>query len=307
MSKIFFKELNIPEPDYNLEVGSGLHGFQTGLMIERIEKLLLKEKPDWVLVYGDTNSTIAGALAASKLHIPIAHVEAGLRSFNRKMPEEINRILTDQISDILCAPTQTAMENLKNEGQAKRSYFTGDVMYDSILFYKEKINNNPHKYVIPDLPNSYYLSTIHRAENTDNIKNLKSIFDAFSLIDKNVLLPIHPRTRKVLTNNVNIPKNVIIIDPVGYLPMLKLVMEADKILTESGGLQKESYLLRKQCVTLRNETEWIETLHDNWNILVGVDVNRILEALKLKLNSFNQNGKFGYGDASEKIVSIINT
>ncbi len=305
MSNIFFHELNIPEPNYNLEVGSGLHGFQTGLILQRIEKVMIEEKPDWVLVYGDTNSTVAGALAASKLHIPIAHVEAGLRSFNRKMPEEINRIITDRISDLLFAPTQTAMMNLKNEGLIECSRLTGDIMYDSVLFYKERINDNPQLYTLTNLPSSYYLATIHRAENTDKIKNLKNIFDALSMLEKQVILPLHPRTRKIITKNFRVPENVKIMDPVGYLQMLKLIMDAEKVITDSGGLQKETYFLGKQCVTLRNETEWVETLHDNWNTLVGANKEKILKALNLKVTNISRDEKFGSGDAAQKIIELI--
>lgn len=307
MSEIFFRELNIPEPNYNLEVGSDLHGSQTGLILQRVEKLLIKEKPEWVLVYGDTNSTVAGALAASKLHISIAHVEAGLRSFNRKMPEEINRIITDKISDLLFAPTQTAMKHLQNEGLIEHSRFTGDVMYDSILFYKEKINKNPEQYTLSNLPADYYIATIHRAENTDKIENLKNIFEAFSLIKKNIILPIHPRTRKILKYKIKIPQNVIIINPVSYLQMLKLVMNSEKVLTDSGGLQKEAYFLKRQCITLRNETEWVETLHDNWNTLVGVHKEKIFEALNLRVKNGIQDNKFGSGKASKIIINNLIT
>ena len=227
MSKSF-RGIEYPHPDYNLEVGSGSHAVQTCKMLEGIETILLEEKPDWTLVYGDTNSTLAGALATTKLNIPLAHVEAGLRSFNRKMPEEINRIVTDRISDLLFAPTVTAMVNLEKEGLLAASCLTGDVMFDSTLFYKEKILKNPDLFKINGLPREYLLATVHRAENTDNINNLKNLFQAFSESRQAIVLPIHPRTRKIIANTIRLPDNVHIIDPVGYLQMLYLTMHAAK-------------------------------------------------------------------------------
>jgi len=305
MSDIFFEELNIPHPDYNLEVGSGSHAVQTGKMLEGIETILLEEKPDWTLVYGDTNSTLAGALATTKLNIPLAHVEAGLRSFNRKMPEEINRIVTDRISDLLFAPTVTAMVNLEKEGLLAASCLTGDVMFDSTLFYKEKILKNPDLFKINGLPRGYLLATIHRAENTDNINNLKNLFQAFSESRQAIVLPIHPRTRKIIANTIRLPENVHIIDPVGYLQMLYLTMHAGKVLTDSGGLQKEAYFLGKQCITLRTETEWVETLHDNWNTITGTDPDKIVEAIRSAAPSSSQHLSFGNGKAAEAIVEKL--
>jgi len=305
MSDIFFEELNIPHPDFNLEVGSASHAVQTGKMLEGIEAILLEEKPDWTLVYGDTNSTLAGALAATKLNIPLAHVEAGLRSFNRNMPEEINRIVTDRISDLLFAPTQTAMINLEKEGLLEASCLTGDVMFDSVLFYMEKILKNPDSFKINDLPQDYLLATVHRAENTDNIDNLKNLFQAFSESRQVIVLPIHPRTRKIIKNTILLPENVQIIDPVGYLQMLYLTMHAGKVLTDSGGLQKEAYFLGKQCITLRTETEWVETLHDNWNIITGTDPEKILKAIRSEVPSSSRNSSFGNGKASEAIVAKL--
>jgi UDP-GlcNAc3NAcA epimerase len=305
MSDIFFEELNIPHPDFNLEVGSGSHAVQTGKMLEGIEILLLEEKPDWTLVYGDTNSTLAGALASTKLNIPVAHVEAGLRSFNRKMPEEINRIVTDHISNLLFAPTPTAMMNLEKEGLLESSCQTGDVMLDSTLYYKEKILKNPDSYKIKDLPNEYLLATVHRAENTDNINNLKNIFKAFSEAGVPIVLPIHPRTRKSIANNIHISENVHLTDPVGYLQMLYLTMHSSKVLTDSGGLQKEAYFLGKQCITLRTETEWLETVHDNWNIVTGTDPDKIVEAIRADVPSSEQRPSFGDGKAAEAIVGRL--
>ena len=305
MSDIFFSQLHIPEPDYNLEVGSGSHATQTGLMLTGIEDVLLREKPDYTLVYGDTNSTIAGALAATKLHIPVAHVEAGLRSFNRLMPEEINRIVTDRISDILFAPTLTAIHNLKNEGLEKQTVFSGDVMYDSVLFYREMVVLGGEKYRTPSLPETYLLATIHRAENTDNPENIKNIFLAFSRIDQAIVLPVHPRTARLLKTEVSIPSNVIIIEPVGYLEMLYLTMHAGKVLTDSGGLQKEAYFLGRQCITMRTETEWIETLHDNWNIVTGPDPEKILHAVKSTIPLAPQRKDFGNGMSASVIAETL--
>ncbi|MHA1584630.1 MAG: non-hydrolyzing UDP-N-acetylglucosamine 2-epimerase, partial [Promethearchaeota archaeon] len=237
MSDLFFDELEIPKPDYNLGIGSGLHGAQTGKMLEKIEEVLIKEKPDCVLLYGDTNSTIAGALAAAKLHIPIAHVEAGLRSYNRRMPEEINRIATDSISDILFAPTITGLKNLKNEGLGNRSIFSGDVMYDSVLFYKGKIAKNNLEI---ETPEKFYLATIHRPANTDNLDNFKSIMKAFSTFNNEIIFPAHPRIKNIL-HNITIPENVKIIKPVGYLDILQLIMKSELVFTDSGGLQKECF------------------------------------------------------------------
>ena len=305
MSDVFFRELNIPIPDYNLEVGSGSHAVQTGLMLKGIENVLLKEKPDCTLVYGDTNSTLAGALASAKLHIPVAHIEAGLRSFNRAMPEEINRIVTDRISDLLFAPTQTAIVNLTREGLADIACFTGDVMYDSVLYYQEWIKRDPAKYKTAGIPGKYLLATIHRAENTDNIQNLKNIFLAFSRLNHEIVLPIHPRTRKILQTSMVLPENVHIIDPVGYLQMMKLTMDATKVLTDSGGLQKEAYFLNKQCITLRTETEWVETLHDQWNIITGSDPGTIEKAVESDLPEAPRRSGFGTGNSAEIIIGKL--
>ncbi len=302
MSKIFFDDFQIPYPDYNLEVGSAGHGRQTGLMVERIEKVLYQEKPEWILVYGDTNSTIAGALAAVKLHIKVAHIEAGLRSFNRKMPEEINRIATDHISDILLAPTQNAMSLLEKEGLKEKSYFVGDVMFDSLLLFQELAER---KYKIENITSlkNFYLGTIHRAENTEDTNKLKNIFEAFSELDLPIILPLHPRTKK-LVKNIKISKKVNIIKPVGYLEMLLLLKNCKKVLTDSGGLQKEAYFMKKPCITLRDETEWIETLENNWNFVVGTDKNLILKKVKNK-NFGKQKNYFGDGKAARKIIELI--
>ncbi len=302
MSKVFFDELEIRKPDYNLEVGSGSHAFQTGMMMIKIEEVLIKEKPDWVLVYGDTNSTIAGSLAAAKLHIKIAHVEAGLRSFNMLMPEEVNRILTDRISTVLFAPTKNAINLLAREGIKDNVVFSGDVMFDSILHYQNLASEKKNLANIINL-DKYYLGTIHRAENTDDKARLTSIFEAFSQLDLPIVIPLHPRTKKLIAE-INYSDNVIIIDPVGYLEMILLLKNSTKVLTDSGGLQKEAYFLKKPCVTLRDETEWIETLEGNWNFIVGADKNLILE--KIKVSDFGeQSDAFGSGKAGEAIARFL--
>jgi UDP-GlcNAc3NAcA epimerase len=302
MSKVFFDELEIPHPKYNLEVGSGLHGAQTAAMLEKTEQILIKENPDWVLVYGDTNSTIAGALAATKLHIKIAHVEAGLRSFNKLMPEEINRITTDRISDLLLVPSQNAMELLEKENLSENSVFTGDVMFDSILFYQKMAEE---KYSINSITNEkdFYLATVHRAENTDDRERLQSIFTAFSKMDKPVLLPLHPRT-KLKLEGIQYNDSIKIIEPVSYLEMILLLKHCSKVLTDSGGLQKEAYFMKKPCITLRDETEWIETLNGNWNFIVGSNPKLILE--KIGINQFeDQNDYYGNGNAGNNIIDAL--
>jgi UDP-GlcNAc3NAcA epimerase len=305
MSEVFFRELSIPVPGYNLEVGSGSHADQTGKMLKGIEDVLLTEKPDCTLVYGDTNSTLAGALASVKLHIPVAHVEAGLRSFNRSMPEEINRIVTDRISEMLFAPTQTAVENLNHEGLGNITFLTGDVMYDSVLFYRDRIQRDPDKYITAGLPDTFLLATIHRPENTDNPENLNNIFLALSRLNYPVVLPLHPRTRKILRATVSFAKNIHIIEPVGYLQMLKLTLDATKILTDSGGLQKEAYFLRKQCITIRTETEWVETLHDQWNIITGSNPDLIEQAVRSAPPAAPPKPWFGSGNSAEIIIDKL--
>jgi UDP-N-acetylglucosamine 2-epimerase (non-hydrolysing) len=274
MNKVFFDDLEIPEPDYHLGVGSGNHGEQTGEMLKRTEEVLMKEEPDFVFVFGDTNSTLAGALAAAKLNIKVAHIEAGLRSFDKNMPEEINRVLTDHCSDILFCPTETSVENLKREGVTNGVYLTGDVMVDAL---KKNIEIAEKKAMILnelDLrPKEYYLATVHRAENTDDFNKLKSIVDAFCAIE-NLVFPCHPRTEKYLKDYGlwdGLVENVRVIKPVGYLDMLVLEKNAKKILTDSGGVQKEAYIFEVPCITLRNTTEWTETVEDGWNVLVGTD------------------------------------
>lgn len=312
MSDVFFEELNIPKPDYNLGINSASHGAMTGRMLEKIEEILIKEKPDWVLVYGDTNSTLAGALAAVKLHIPIAHVEAGLRSFNREMPEEINRVLTDHCADILFCPTQTAVDNLYKEGIKEKAktatcvVLVGDVMYDSVLYnlkFSEKRSDIIKKFKL--IPKKYTLATVHRAENTDDPRRLKAIFDAFEQIAADglpVIIPIHPRTKQYLINSKLKTQNLTLIPPVGYLDMLMLEQNAKAILTDSGGMQKEAYWFGVPCVTLRDETEWVETVEAGWNVVVGTDRAKIVEAVRSFKTDKPRPKLYGDGRAAEKIA-----
>jgi UDP-GlcNAc3NAcA epimerase len=311
MSDVFFNQMNIRKPDYNLDVNSLSHGAMTGQMMEGIEKILLHEKPDWLLVYGDTNSTLAGALAAKKIHVKVAHVEAGLRSFNDRMPEEINRILTDRVSDILFCPTDKALQNLKNEGYDNIDsdvILIGDVMKDAALYYKD-LSKNP----LPNsLPKKYVLSTIHRAENTDDVNRLNNIFEGLSKISDsiNVVIPLHPRTKKILAKrNIKINDNIIILDPVGYLQMVYLIDNCSLVITDSGGLQKEAYFFQKPCITLREETEWVELLENDYSVLVGSNQNKILEAfLTLEQSNFILVEKvelYGKGDSGTKILEAL--
>ncbi|WPC41316.1 non-hydrolyzing UDP-N-acetylglucosamine 2-epimerase [Clostridium sp. JS66] len=307
MSKVFFDELKIPKPDYNLEVGSGNHGHQTGTMLIKLEEIYLKEKPDLVLVYGDTNSTLAGALCASKLLIPVAHVEAGLRSFNMTMPEEQNRILTDHISKFLFVPTTSAIENLKNEGITKGVHNVGDVMFDAVLHFKGLAEDKSN--IINELKvnkNEYILTTIHRAENTNDINRLKNIIEALNESGKTVILPMHPRTKKYISDyGLKFNENVKVIEPVGYLEMINLEMNSQKIVTDSGGVQKEAFFLKKPCVTMRDETEWVETVQNGWNKVVGTDKNKILDSIVNFEPKEQQKDIFGDGKAGYKILEII--
>ena len=309
MSDIFFEEMKIPKPHYFLGIGGKSHGAMTGQMIEKIEEVCLKEKPDWVIVYGDTNSTLAGAIVASKLHIKLAHIEAGLRSFNMKMPEEVNRILTDRISQILFCPTDTAVENLKSEGYEHfevKVVKSGDVMQDGAMFYKE-LAVKPSSC---DIQNDFILCTIHRAENTDNEQRLRDIFDALNEIakDKQIILPLHPRTKKIIENLKINTQNLTLIDPVGYLEMVWLIDNCSLVMTDSGGLQKEAYFFEKQCITLRDETEWVELIECGANRLVGANREKILEAYSQhsKFNTANSSlNLYGGGKASENIVKAL--
>ena len=313
MSKVFFEELQIPEPFENLKVGSGSHGRQTGLMLERIEEVLRRNKPDLVMVYGDTNSTLAGALAAAKLHIPVGHVEAGLRSFNRKMPEEINRVVTDHLSQLLFCPTDKSVANLAKEGITSGVHQVGDVMYDSVLFYSnlaEKLS--PIMSQLALQKKSFYLATVHRAENTDTPQRLENIITALGRLEAPVVVPLHPRTSKNLEEHkVVIGENVRIIPPVSYLDMLILEKNARIILTDSGGVQKESFWFKVPCVTLRDETEWVELIEAQYNQVVGADKQNIIAAVD-KAELMIKTGKlettpelYGDGFSAESITKIV--
>ncbi len=317
MSEIFFKELDIPRPDYHMGVGSGSHARQTAEMLIKLEEIYLKEKPDFVLVYGDTNSTLAAALAASKILIPVIHVEAGLRSFNMSMPEEQNRILTDHISKYLFCPTQTAVKHLEKENITDNVYCVGDVMCDAVFFYLKKIKEIPEedfinklRFLFPWEKNlkNWYIATVHRAENTENENALNEVMKALDKLEYPVLFPVHPRIR-IFTERLmdrNRYENICFVEPLGYLEMLFFTNHAVKVITDSGGLQKEAYIMHKNVVTLRNQTEWVETLEGNHNILCTVESEKILEAvrrtdIKGKFKDF----LYGNGDAAEKICKII--
>lgn len=323
MSDVFFEEMNIPKPDYFLDINGLSHGAMTGQMLEKIESVLVDEKPDVVLIYGDTNTTLAGALAATKLHIAVAHVEAGLRSFNREMPEEINRVLTDHISNFLFCPTTQSVDNLKAEGKINIApasgdkdnslprvpnpavYLVGDVMLDAAIYYKKHARK-------PQLifPDKFILATIHRAENTDNTVRLKSIFDGFEKIGKEVpiVLPIHPRTRKTIkTLDLKASDSIKIIDPVSYFEMIYLLENCMLVMTDSGGLQKEAFFFKKPCITMRDETEWVELVEHGFNSLTGPEAQAIYDAYKTNTETdleFNIE-LYGDGKAGEKIVDYL--
>ena len=306
MSDVFFEQMHIPKPHYNLDINGLDHGAMTGQMLEKIEAVLLKENPDWVLVFGDTNSTFAGALAAKKLHLKVAHVEAGLRSYNMNMPEEVNRILTDRISDILFCPTDTAIKNLHEEAFEKfgvQIVKSGDIMQDAALYYASKVQKPNF-----ELPEKYILATLHRAENTDDPSRLKAIFEALREIaqKRKIVLPLHPRTSKIIKElGVDID-GLIVIEPVGYLEMIHLLKNCELVMTDSGGLQKEAFFFSKSCMTMRDETEWVELVENNFNVLVGADKNTILNTYHN--HSFNKDYNidlYGNGRAAKKIVNSL--
>jgi UDP-N-acetylglucosamine 2-epimerase len=320
MSKVFFEELDIPRPAVNLGVGSGNQGRQTARMLEQIEAYLLESRPDAVIVYGDTNSTLAGALAAAKLHIPVAHVEAGLRSFNRRMPEELNRIATDHLSDMLFAPTKTAIENLTTEGLRSRALLTGDVMYDAVLFYAEMARERSK--ILRDFnvaAGEYGVATIHRAENTtpNELRMLLQAINDAAVRHGRIIFPVHPRTASMLRSdlvNWSPAANLVLADPLSYLDTLALIQGARWVLTDSGGLQKEAFFLHCPCVTLRNETEWVETLEDGANSIAGSDGRqldqRLTDLSQHSRKTFDStlpagDGPFGNGRAAERIVEAV--
>ncbi|MBO0602542.1 UDP-N-acetylglucosamine 2-epimerase (non-hydrolyzing) [Sporosarcina sp. E16_3] len=310
MAGVFFDELNIPKPDYDLGIGSESHGRQTGKMMMAVEEIVEKEKPDAILVYGDTNSTLAGAIVASKLHIPIIHIEAGLRSYNKEMPEEINRIMTDHVSTLLFAPTDLAVANLAKESITEGVHQVGDVMYDAVL-YNIALAEEKHSLSDYDLSSGeYVLGTIHRADNTDNKNRLEAVLKAFSALEEKVYLPLHPRTKSKidsfgLNSILEQANNINIVEPISYLEMLLLEKHAKAIVTDSGGVQKEAYFAKVPCITLRDQTEWLETIETGWNQLVNplkVDLAEKLSKLR-----FGQpiEDLYGDGNAAEKIVVIL--
>lgn len=309
MSKVFFEELSIPEPDYHLGIASLGHGAMTGRMLEAIESVLLKEKPDVMLVYGDTNSTLAGALAAAKLHVPVAHVEAGLRSFNKRMPEEVNRILTDHVSNLLFCPTRTAVENLRNEGIRSGVHLVGDVMFDVTLHYRELASERHtlEKWGLAE--KGYALCTVHRAENTDDPARLQGILGALRDIADEipVILPLHPRTRKIIDNmgQTEALRGLTVLEPLSYLEMLRLEMSAKVILTDSGGVQKEAFFHRVPCITLRDETEWVETVEMGWNVLVGADRGLVAHSWRATRGFGRNEDVYGDGDAAKKLTDYL--
>lgn len=310
MNKVFFDELGIPAPDYNLGVGSGTHAYQTGEMLKGIEDVLTKEKPDMLMVYGDTNSTLAGALAAAKLHIKVAHVEAGLRSFDKSMPEEINRILADHCSNFLFCPTQTALDNLNNEGITKGVYLTGDVMVDALNANKEIAERSNILNELGLTDKKYLVVTIHRASNTDvreNLENIVKVLIQIADMGENLVFPIHPRTQKLLANYGlldSLKARIKVIEPLGYFEFLKLLNHSKKVLTDSGGIQKEAYIFKIPCITLRDNTEWVETVQDGWNVLAGTDTENIIKLAQGFNPSHPHTSLYGQG-ACEKIVGII--
>lgn len=301
MSAVFFNQLKITKPDYLLKTGGLLHGHQTGLMMQEIEQILVKESPDGVLVYGDTNSTLAGALVAAKLHIPVFHVEAGLRSYNKKMPEEINRVLTDHISDLLFVTSSNATENLHKEGIKSNIIDVGDVMYDMILIAQKEVGSTPGN-------ENYYFCTLHRPYNVDEKNRFLSILKTLDQLDKRIVFPIHPRSRarlEVTGASQDQFRNISFIEPISYFENIAYLAGSAGLITDSGGMQKEAYWLKKKCVTLRSETEWTETLKNNWNRLVFDDLAQIQVALDEKPGTYVQ--LYGDGRAAEKIVDILCT
>jgi len=300
MSDLFFRQLSIPAPDVNLGVGSASHGAQTGAMLPGIEEIALDYRPDRLLVYGDTNSTLAGALVGAKLHIPVAHVEAGLRSFDRRMPEEVNRVVADHLSSFLFSPTATGVENLRREGITEGVELTGDVMLDA---FRQHLELAP-----ASARGDYILMTIHRAENTDSQPRLGAILQGAGDSGLRVVLPMHPRTKAVLAaSEIKVPSNVQVIEPVGYLEMLALEADAEAIATDSGGVQKEAYFSGRPCITLRDTTEWPETVDAGWNVLVGADPQRIASAMREFRPSGSRPELFGDGRAAQRVVDSLTT
>lgn len=308
MSDVFFEELGIPLPDHHLGVGSGTHAVQTAEMMKSLEPVLTDERPDWVLLYGDTNSTLAGVLVSAKLDMPAAHIEAGLRSFNRRMPEETNRIVADRLSALLFCPTQAAMENLAREGLAPQSVFTGDIMYDAFVIFRGIAERRGGELASTWQKGEFALATIHRAENTDDPRRLQSILLGLESIAESicpVVLPLHPRTRKVLDASGWQPRSIAVTSPLSYFEMLLLEGRAKLILTDSGGVQKEAYFAEAPCVTLRDETEWVETLENGCNVLAGADADRIVGAARDAATAGPWTALYGDGHAGDKIIDAL--
>ena len=308
MSAAFFRTLRIPDPDYNLGIGSGTHGEQTGRMLIEIEKVLGAEAPDLVLIYGDTNSTLAGALAAAKLHLPLAHVEAGLRSHNRTMPEEINRVVADHLSTYLLCPTDSAVAQLAAEGIRSGVHMVGDVMYDVALATAQEARQRDTIARLGLTKGEYLLCTVHRPQNTDDADNLRGIVEALAECGETVVFPVHPRTKKALDAKglaEGLPERLVLTEPLDYLDFQCLLMAARKVLTDSGGVQKEAYFFGVPCITLRDETEWMETVEDGWNVLVGADKEEILQAIEGFAPRGTKQKSFGEGHAAERIVEIL--
>lgn len=306
MSENFFRDLNIAMPDYNLEARSGTHASQTAKILEGIEKILIKESPDLVIVFGDTNSTIAASLASSKLQYKLLHIEAGLRSFNKSMPEEINRIVTDHISDFLFAPTKIAIKNLESEGLGFRTFLTGDIMVDALL---NNLEVAKRKSALKEQLNlsdgGYFLLTMHRPYNVDDPKLLNSVLRSLSELDTVIVFPVHPRTRNIIsTNGIRISEKILFTEPLGYLDFLNLEYNAAKILTDSGGIQKEAYILKKPCITLRSETEWVETVEEGWNRLVNPHTDNIIEMITGFAPPADHSNLFGE-NVAQNMLNII--
>lgn len=310
MSAVFWKELGIPKYEVNLNVGSGTHGQQTAQMIVKVEEYLIshKEKIKGVLLYGDTNSTIAGSIAASKLGIKIIHIESGLRSFNKMMPEEVNRVVTDHLSDLLFCPSQHSVDQLKKEGITDHVYNVGDVMYDALLQFSLVAQQKASKENTLAFPTDepFYLLTVHRPSNTDEPQNLRQILDALSSFSTKCVWPVHPRTKRILSESGQvIPSNVVMTSPFSYFDMLMALKHCEKVMTDSGGLQKEAYWMRKPCITLRTETEWVETLANNWNILTGPNEQKIIQAMRTPVDNSTWTNLYGDGNAAKYIARKI--
>jgi UDP-N-acetylglucosamine 2-epimerase len=307
MSEKIFEDLGIRKPDIHLEIGSGSHASQTGEMMRRLETAMIELKPDAVVVFGDTNSTLAGAMAAAKLSIPIIHIEAGLRSYNKKMPEEINRIVADHVSEYLFVPTQTAVDILKTEGLEKHTFLTGDIMVDTM---ESNLKIALHKsHIISDLKledTEYSLLTLHRNYNVDDTDILEHLLNQLGQLEEKIIFPVHPRTRKMIPSTYSIPENIQLTDPQGYLDFITLENSAKRIITDSGGIQKEAYILRKPCITLRTETEWVETVQEKWNLLLNPFDKQIASQISNFKVPSTQKEIFG-SNVTAKMVNIINT